>query len=665
MRTWQGLRNTGRRALAFAYLSSLGAQAEQAGSGREAAKRFLLQRCHHARLRMTRRAEAQRYLSALAFKVVELEAIKVAAEERLRAEDVFVEKATQAGYAKLYLVHFQQISCRERLRWYGQRALRHTARTETDFAWLVQQARLVMLQLQLREDAFEWLLRAAQRYHEYCIVKDTCLLSLLRIGGKALAYLDRQMAACDWLLARGKRGQAHAVTAAATGLGLCAQGQRTLHFLNHREHALAHCLLRRRQADALIARQADSVAFFRSLVARLWANAAKLVKAQAFLADKAASAVVFLRRRDHAYMRLVYVAGRAHVVRRRLVTTFIDLQQMGQFARASNFNRYWMGMTENRVRVQEEVRRHEGFDKKKAAERSSLPLRQRWRVELEEAFVGLALGVLLPGESVNDKASLLDADRTPLVTRVGFGRLMLQGRLLGLLSADLDNAWHEVDPRATGYTTFEGLWDQWFEGAAIAYHRQLIAARRRGPAGSAAAAQSVSKTREPGLYFTLADILSPLDRVLVVFRKRFAAQEMKIAFRAAAGEDDEGEEGAAREDDDDDDEEDEEDEDEDEEDVVRPISSQDSRSNRTPQEQEYDALFSRLLGAEEGTMDPYKEELSFEEAVQARAQDKAREREEERARAAEREAAEKARQAREEEEMRAAAGLPPLLPQSQ
>ena len=608
------LAHIGARAKAFEYLRGISAQADEANAGREDAKRFILGRVLHARLRMLRVDEAQRYLSALAHKVVEMTALKEAIAETLRAEEVFQEKRVQVGIDRVYWIRFRNLSCREKLKWYGDRSIRHTVRKEQDFAWLVKFAKTVEAQIMFREAAQDWLLRIAERYHAYCQVQDQMLLSLLRIGGKALAYLNRQIDANAWLHERGEAAAMHVDRQSDTRLGLCSQGQRTLHFLNERENAFAYCYRRRMQADILIENQKNAIRYFRSLVAKVRATEAALDEAQAYLAEKGHNALIFVNRRNAAQRHLAHVAKRAHVVRRRVVNTFIDLQQIGQFARIANFNRYWMGIRDNVVRVNEEVQRLRAFDQKvgRARESEGLSLHERWRVELEDAFNTLSANLLLPGESVNDKKSAaLEELRTPLLTKIGFVRLVNHGSLLELLPGEVEEAWRHLDPRATGYTTFDNLWRNWFEGRAVEQHRKFIEGKSK-------------KKKTEGFTLVLADVLSPLDRVLFIYKKRFTVAEAKAARRGAEGldddddEDDDDEDGGGDGDEDDEDE----DDDEDEEDGDGGAATGYVTDGKTPQELEYDRLFMRMLGGDEGPMEANPNEKSYEDEVAARLSDK-------------------------------------------
>ena len=603
VKTWRELVHEGKRAKAFEYLKHLSVQAEKADSTREEAKRFILGRALHARLRMLRVSEAQRYLSSLATKVVEMTAIKEAMQEKLRAEEVFVEKKRQVGIERVYWIRFRNIDSKRKLKWYGDRAIRHTIRTERDFKWLQDHVAMVQAQLMLREMAQDWLLRAAERYLMYCQIQDQNLLGLLRIGNKAYAYLDRQIKGLDWLLARGSAGVSHTAKQTAALNSMCVQGRRTLHFLNDRENSFAYCTRRRANADRLIERQKASIFFLRSLVKRLRAIEGSVTSAQEFLAERGRAALVFVNRRDAAQQRLCHIAKRAYVVRRRVLNTFVELQQIGQFARVANFNRYWMGITDNRSRVNEEVRRLCAFDKKVGLTRKDLSQHERWQVELEDAFNTLAANLLLPGESVNDKKSAdQELEKTPQLTKIGFVRLLNHGSLLNLHPGEVDEAWRHLDPRSTGFTTFDNLWFNWFENRAVSFHLELVE----------------QKKKSAGFSIVLADIVSPLDRVLFIFKKRFALTEAKAAMRGAQGaedDEDEDEDGGDGDDDDDDD------DDEEEEGQVDEGAPQGySTEGKTPQEIEYDLLFMRMLGNEEGVQEANLHLKAFEDDVAAKQQ---------------------------------------------
>jgi len=585
--TRKALRLIGQQAVAYQFLVGLSEQAAQANRERERSKRFILARALHARQRKNKVAEAALYLVTLARRVLDLEAIKEAAQERLRAAEVFKERPVQVGVARVYYILHRNISAAKWLKECGDRSVRHVERKARDLAWLIKTAETVMSQLLFRENAQDWLLRAAERYHAYCMVQDTTLLGLLRIGGKAFAYLDRQISANAWLKQRGAASVVHTNRQEATLRALCVRGQRTLRFLNAREEAYAHCIQRRVNADKLIAAQEQSIIFFRTIVAKVRNTEGAIEKAHQHLVYLGKRAVAYVSRRDAAQRRLTHIAGRAHVVRKRVLNTFVDLHQIGQFARVSNFNRYWMGITDNRVRVREESLRLTQFDAKVNKSRAGMTKHERWSAELHDAFTTLATNMLLPGESVNDKRSAaVLAERTPQITRLGFFRLLNYGQLGGmkLSEKEMEQAWLRIDMNNSGLCTFDDLWHHWFEDEAERYDLLL------SQGGSS------SSSSPGGLVFTLASIFSPLERVLFIFKKRFALNETKIARRVAAGggdddeDEDEDEDGEGVDGDDD------EEEDEDEEVGQEAEQEEDAAdANKTPQEKEYDRLFRKLM----------------------------------------------------------------------
>jgi hypothetical protein len=114
----------------------------------------------------------------------------------------------------------------------------------------------------------------------------------------------------------------------------------------------------------------------------------------------------------------------------------------------------------------------------------------------------------------------------------------------------------------------------------------------------------------------LADIVSPLDRVLFIFKKRFALTEAKAAMRGAQGADDDEDEDEDGGEDDEDDEDDEE-----EEEVVDEGPPQGyTTEGKTLQEIEYDRLFMRMLGNEEGVQEANLHLRAYEDDIAAKQQ---------------------------------------------
>lgn len=226
-----------------------------------------------------------------------------------------------------------------------------------------------------------------------------------------------------------------------------------------------------------------------------------------------------------------YIAGRATVVRRNCSLAFCDLQQMAQLAKYESFVMKWIPMADNKARLDTEKQRHMVIDKRNDAERGIPPvtkgldakevaskmerwIRQRWRLEITEAFEWTVK--LLP---------TTDTQPAPLeITRFGFERLLVRGKLLGMSKEFIDESFRTICVDGSGYVSFEDFW-HWFEPQALKRHRRLL----RQPALLSAA---------KGLSFSLADIYPPQTRAILTLMNRFKGVKTAKAFVLEGGDHD-------------------------------------------------------------------------------------------------------------------------------
>jgi len=120
--------------------------------------------------------------------------------------------------------------------------------------------------------------------------------------------------------------------------------------------------------------------------------------------------------------------------------------------------------------------------------------------------------VFMPGESVNDKKSILDISREKFLSRIGFLKLMLNGKLLQKSKPEIEQEWFHVDPTGKGFVPLEEVW-YWFKEQALELHRKI---------------QLKSKCSKD-FKFKAQEIFSVGDQAMAIFKARFAVQERKIA----------------------------------------------------------------------------------------------------------------------------------------
>ena len=521
----------GDQAKAVDGLLDYGWKAVTAYETRSKAKKMLLARCMHARRAKIRRDDAFVYLRELANKVLETEAILAAKGQEVTYEDVLEPPETQCNIATVYSTLYNHLMGQKWLKGRAKRALEFSKAKDDAQAALAIQAKKILTQMILVQQAADWLYQAAERYHAYCCVQDNVLLAMLRIGNHALAYFDRQAAALPWLLERGAAGEAHSNAQDDAGEHLVKLGQFKLNLLNDRENSVAYLRKRRYNAEALIINKIEAIAYLRNQVRSFEKAGSNVADSSVWLKKRAARAQIFTDRKQKANKRLIYTGGKAKVVAKRVQFSFIDLHQIGNWARVTVFNEKWPKLAggTNAGRIVEELERLQlkrlETRKKRCEDLKDKPIEESWKLELKEAYTILANAVFMPGESVNDKKSLLDISREKFLSRVGFMKLFQDGKLLNMSKTLLLSEWFHVDPMGKGFVPFDDIW-HWFVEQAMDIERQI---------------QLKSKGSKH-FAFKSEDIYSLRDQALLVFKARFAIQEKKIADGKKPDEDGEEEE---------------------------------------------------------------------------------------------------------------------------
>ena len=481
-----------------------------------------------------RKIDAYQFLSVLAEKVKLMEEVAAAKGQEIKIEDVLGEKPEQRGYEVLYETRHKHIRACEGLLAAGKSALLHSANQDEAQAALAKEAKRVLTQLILVERARLWLLEKAQIYHTYCCEQDNQLLYLKRKGRFALAYFDRQSAALPWLINRGRDALAHNHRQEETFMGLISTGRFKLNLLNNREYAVEYTRKRRHNAEKLIRDQVEAIKFLRNKVSMFESNTQSVLDQEQWLYDRGQGALVHCEKQRKALRRLQYQGGRSRVVHRKLVNAYIDLHQIGQQGRISNFNKLWPGMAngQNMDRLNQEIRRIRHKIHERRRERDQDPafsgpdnMVARWEVELKDAFTLLTKNVLVPGESVNDKKNVLDIEREPKISRVVFLRLVKDGALLKMTKDEINKAWREMDPQCIGFLSFHDVWD-WFEHHAHVVHREIF----------------LKSNGKKYFSFHSSDIVPAHEQALFVFKTRFAVQERRIVSGEESSDDESSEE---------------------------------------------------------------------------------------------------------------------------
>lgn len=220
----------------------------------------------------------------------------------------------------------------------------------------------------------------------------------------------------------------------------------------------------------------------------------------------------------------------------------IYVLQIGCFARRLRFEKSWAALAGNKQRLEDEIKRIKSVDKQLLQERKNMPEEERWKAELVDAFVGIALSYspqsnqnmrnatafIHRSQSRNnvvmgDDDTMVEIGRCVLVSicllaltftckltlcydvgnfccRLGFKQLIQDGKLLGLPAGTADSAYEGVDSDASGCVSFQEVWT-WF----------VHEARQQ-------------KLRKKAVRVLASDIYPAKERALDALMKRFLAE---------------------------------------------------------------------------------------------------------------------------------------------
>jgi len=194
------------------------------------------------------------------------------------------------------------------------------------------------------------------------------------------------------------------------------------------------------------------------------------------------------------------------------------LQQIGMDAKFSTFESRWAKSPENRSKLQDESRRISEIDISNRRTRASLSPRERWRVELQEAFSWISKIYTaitthdILGADVTTTASSNRKHLEESIGKFGFKRLILDGKLLNLPQGISFELFAAIDSQRKGFLGFAEVLS-WFEHEAEAV--------LNGKSAAAAAAAAVLAD------FSVSSILSCRTRAYVSFFRRLAIIDLK------------------------------------------------------------------------------------------------------------------------------------------
>eukprot|EP01038_Epipyxis_sp_PR26KG_P008285 gene8285-11215_t len=484
---------------ALTYLIEVGYEALVAQERRLTAKKNLLKRCIHARKWAQTTEIAQRFLKYTAQGVInqlkyedEIKALK----EKLKKEIVlFPEKKKQANYSSLFKVSQLQKLTVNYLKEKSRFALNHCATQDIAFQFLFETAKRVQIQFIRKEEARDWLLYIAAKALRHCSIQDFALDSLTKTGTRAFLIWKRLENDFAWLKNESNRAKLHNAKQDEVLESLVTFGQFKLKYMNAREDGITYLLKRGRRLKNHLVRVKESFEYLKKCPLALWKMEDDWIKTQAWLAHRGKLAIALIERKVAAFRVLQFIGARATIVMRNITIAHADLIQIGQLARMERWKIIWAPMPTSKDRITLERRLLLLQDTKNENERSKLSQKDRWKIELQDAFELIATSLTHPNNELVYKKKYL-------LGRVGFRRLMMNGRLLGISPENVEEQFAAVDPATNNFVKFEAVWT-WFYFRALKRDKFL------------------QKQKNKHFFFKSSNILSIDERVMMIMLREY------------------------------------------------------------------------------------------------------------------------------------------------
>ena len=488
------LRKVATKAKAYTFLIEVAWCAEQSHQRRLNAKKNLMLRTYHARRYMARVEEALMFLKYSAKGLVDAE--KKDGKPQLT---YLPPKPKQADYGNLYRLLKLKSDAFKDLLGFAKWARDLQKRRMEELEWLISIGQRTKAQAVLRARAQQWLYEFAERAHAFGVIQDNAWVSLLRIGGEALKHMINQETCLDWLIARGNRAQLHVQRQAEIESGLQKFGQFKLRYMNNREHGYAWLFARRIRGEKLIKNRIKAANWLRNRPILFWKQEELVANAFVWLTDRGNRAKDHALKQAKAKTRLTFFAKRSHRQKQRLALAYLDLQQWGEIAKLKSFESNWPKPAANQARWREETFRISKNDRKYNKQRKGTNYKERWKMELQDAFKVFVDFSKLPGGDVTSN----------LIGRISFYRILLNGQLLNMIPQEMSESWRSIDTDSSGCIAFGDLWS-WFVLKAERLHKE------RKELGN-----------KEGYVFRLHNIFSAKERAIIVLMKRFKESEAK------------------------------------------------------------------------------------------------------------------------------------------
>ena len=173
-----------------------------------------------------------------------------------------------------------------------------------------------------------------------------------------------------------------------------------------------------------------------------------------------------------------------------------DLQEIGQEAKIRRFEMHCKIHPPFAAKVRKDMLLLIAADRKISSDRHAMEKTQRWEVELRDAFDFISQSIT--------PASLHDS-QDKLIGRIGFNKLLISGKLLGISKELVSEFFKNCDFSSASFIPFDLVW-LWFVNRAKEYER------------------AVNKS----LKFTVVDILSAYERALSNQLTRVNSEKVEI-----------------------------------------------------------------------------------------------------------------------------------------
>ena len=214
---------------------------------------------------------------------------------------------------------------------------------------------------------------------------------------------------------------------------------------------MAYLTRRNILANKLIVRQREAIAFLRLQSRGIFENAINLQKAQHWLQEIGKRSLQHMKNKQAAIVKLQFIAKRATFLVRRSTIAVTDLTQIGQQARFKRFEFQCRSEPHRMQQMKQEKQALLLSDKEHHRQRITLPIAERWRAELFEAFEYIANSLTPP--VIYDRQEIREGklgNQKLLIGRIGFRKIILFGKLFG--------AKEEIEALDEYFKTMDPLW---------------------------------------------------------------------------------------------------------------------------------------------------------------------------------------------------------------